>query len=169
MRPARLLAPAIRWKDETGFSHEREAIDRALSLGVGGFVLFGGEAGAVRELTADLRRRSSVPLFIAADLERGAGQQFRGATQLPPLSASTGSWRLSPTWISSRTTRSSERGRSARTRRASPRTSRPGSKAAATKARAAARNISRVTVGPPTIRTNAVRSCARHGRSSSSI
>ena len=87
MRPARLLAPAIRWKDETGFSHEREAIDRALSLGVGGFVLFGGEAGAVRELTADLRRRSSVPLFIAADLERGAGQQFRGATQLPPLAA----------------------------------------------------------------------------------
>lgn len=87
MRPARLLAPAIRWKDETGFAHEREAIDTAISLGVGGFVLFGGEAGAVRELTADLRQRSSVPLFIAADLERGAGQQFRGATQLPPLAA----------------------------------------------------------------------------------
>jgi beta-glucosidase-like glycosyl hydrolase len=87
MRPARLLAPAIRWKDGAGFSHEREAIDRAIALGVGGFVLFGGEAGAVRELTAELRQRSSVPLFIAADLERGAGQQFRGATQLPPLAA----------------------------------------------------------------------------------
>jgi beta-glucosidase-like glycosyl hydrolase len=86
-RVARLLAPALRWNDEAGFGHERESIETALSLGVGGFVLFGGESAAVRSLTAELRQRSSVPLLIAADLERGAGQQFRGATQLPPLAA----------------------------------------------------------------------------------
>jgi beta-glucosidase-like glycosyl hydrolase len=87
MRLARLLAPALRWRDDTGFEHEREAIDRALSLGAGGFVLFGGEAAVVKDLTAELRQQSMVPLLIASDLERGAGQQFRGATQLPPLAA----------------------------------------------------------------------------------
>ncbi len=85
--PGRLLFPALRWSAETGFGHEAEAIDRALELGVGGFCLFGGEVDAVRELTADLRSRSAHPLLISADLERGAGQQFAGAVQLPPLAA----------------------------------------------------------------------------------
>lgn len=84
---ARILFPALRWSDDTGFAHESAAIDRALDLGVGGFCLFGGEAGAVRELTAELRSRSAHPLLIAADLERGAGQQFDGAVALPPLAA----------------------------------------------------------------------------------
>lgn len=87
MRVARLLSPALRWNDDTGFDHERARIDEALALGVGGFVLFGGVAAAVRSLTAELRGRSDVPLLISADLERGAGQQFAGATQLPPLAA----------------------------------------------------------------------------------
>jgi beta-glucosidase-like glycosyl hydrolase len=34
-----------------------------------------------------LQAESDVPLLIGADLERGAGQQFRGATPLPPLAA----------------------------------------------------------------------------------
>jgi beta-glucosidase len=84
---ARLLLPALRWSAETGFEHCREEVDAALRLGVGGFILFGGEAGAVRDLTADLHRRASHPLLIASDLERGAGQQFRGATPLPPAAA----------------------------------------------------------------------------------
>jgi beta-glucosidase-like glycosyl hydrolase len=86
-RLGRLLFPALRWSPETGYAHETAAIDAALSLGVGGFCLFGGEADAVRELTAELRSRSAHPLLIASDLERGAGQQFDGATQLPPLAA----------------------------------------------------------------------------------
>jgi len=86
-RLARLLAPALRWSVDGGYALERASIETALSLGVGGFVLFGGESEAVRSLTAELRQRSTVPLLIAADLERGAGQQFRGATQLPPLAA----------------------------------------------------------------------------------
>jgi beta-glucosidase len=87
VRVARLLFPAIRWDAERGFEPARAGIEEALALGVGGFCLFGGEAAAVRELTGELRARSRAPLLIASDLERGAGQQFLGATQLPPLAA----------------------------------------------------------------------------------
>jgi beta-glucosidase-like glycosyl hydrolase len=86
-RAARLLFPALRWRTETGFAHEAAAIDHALSIGVGGFIIFGGNARAVLELTESLHQRSAYALLIAADLERGAGQQFSGATQLPPLAA----------------------------------------------------------------------------------
>ena len=84
---AQLLLPAIRWDRERGYAGERARIDTALAAGVGGFILFGGEAAEVAALTAELRARSSVALLIASDLERGAGQQFIGATGLPPLAA----------------------------------------------------------------------------------
>ncbi|HYH83157.1 MAG TPA: glycoside hydrolase family 3 N-terminal domain-containing protein [Longimicrobium sp.] len=84
---ARLMLPALRWSADNGFEGFRETIERGLALGVGGFILFGGEAEGVRALTAELRRRSPHPLLIASDLERGAGQQFRGATPLPPAAA----------------------------------------------------------------------------------
>ncbi len=82
---AELLVPALRWTPDSGF--DRDLIERALRLGVGGFVLFGGTEEDVRAVTRELRRRSRVPLLIGADLERGAGQQFAGATGLPPLAA----------------------------------------------------------------------------------
>ena len=87
MNVARLLLPAIRWSAEDGFEGYRETIERGLQLGVGGFIIFGGEAGAVRALTEELHRRAPHPLLIGSDLERGAGQQFRGATPLPPAAA----------------------------------------------------------------------------------
>jgi beta-glucosidase-like glycosyl hydrolase len=87
MSLGRLLFPAIRWQDDSGFAHERTAIERALVAGVGGFILFGGHADKVKELTTELHERAPHPLLIGADLERGAGQQFRGATPLPPLAA----------------------------------------------------------------------------------
>jgi len=83
----RLLLPALRWSAENGFEGFRETIERGLELGVGGFILFGGEAAAVKALTDELHRRAPYPLLIASDLERGAGQQFRGATPLPPAAA----------------------------------------------------------------------------------
>lgn len=83
----RLLFPAIRWSAQGGFQEAEAGIADALRIGVGGFSIFGGEAQAVAELTTELRRRSPHPLLIASDLERGAGQQFRGATPLPPLAA----------------------------------------------------------------------------------
>lgn len=84
---ARLLIPAIRWDQATGFGGQRSHIERALSLGCGGYIFFGGDASAVKELVAELRERSAFPLLVAADLERGAGQQFAGASGLPPLAA----------------------------------------------------------------------------------
>lgn len=85
MHVGRLLFPALRSRPGSGFAHCEPLIERALEIGAGGFILFGGTARGVAELTAELRRRSRVPLLIAADLERGAGQQFEGATPLPPL------------------------------------------------------------------------------------
>ena len=84
---AQLLIPAIRWDKENGYEGNRPHFELALELGCGGFIIFGGESAAVRDLTAELRERSRLPLLIASDLERGAGQQFAGATGLPPLAA----------------------------------------------------------------------------------
>ena len=91
MRPASPLAalvlPAIRWDAERGFAPARPAIEAALALGVGGFIVFGGERGAVRDLTRDLAAAAPHPLLLASDLERGAGQQVAGLTALPPALA----------------------------------------------------------------------------------
>ncbi len=84
---AELFLPAIRWDATLGYEGERAAIDTALSLGVGGFILFGGPSEHVAALTEDLHSKSRIPLLIGADLERGAGQQFAGQTALPPLAA----------------------------------------------------------------------------------
>ncbi|HET8634834.1 MAG TPA: glycoside hydrolase family 3 N-terminal domain-containing protein [Gemmatimonadales bacterium] len=81
---ARLLMPALRWQPESGFDHESPLIEQALALGVGGFIMFGGPAEDVQRLTSRLASRASRPLLLAADLERGAGQQFAGLQELPP-------------------------------------------------------------------------------------
>ncbi len=87
MTLAPLLVPALRWDSEHGFSHLRRAIDEALSAGVGGFLFYGGSHAAVGELAAELHARSSIPLLLATDAERGAGQQFDGCVALPPFGA----------------------------------------------------------------------------------
>ena len=83
---ARLVFPALRWR-RGSFAHERPRIRAALDAGVGGFILFGGTAAAVTELTQGLRAAAGRPLLIGADLERGAAQQVRGLTDLPPPAA----------------------------------------------------------------------------------
>jgi len=85
--PAKLFYPAIRWDAQHGFEAQHRAIDTALELGVGGFIVFGGPAEQVASLTERIHGASPHPLLIGADLERGAGQQFAGATALPPLAA----------------------------------------------------------------------------------
>lgn len=84
---AQLLIPVLRWSQGTGFAAERTRIDEALALGVGGFHLVGGDQDVVRALAKELQIKSRHPLLIAAELERGAGQQFNGATGLPPVAA----------------------------------------------------------------------------------
>ncbi|MFN8574802.1 MAG: anhydro-N-acetylmuramic acid kinase [Gemmatimonadaceae bacterium] len=84
---SQLLIPSIRWDPVDGFDREAERAERSLTLGVGGFILFGGTTDAVGALTRHLLASSNTPLLIMSDLERGAGQQFAGATGLPPLGA----------------------------------------------------------------------------------
>ncbi|HEU4525180.1 MAG TPA: glycoside hydrolase family 3 N-terminal domain-containing protein [Gemmatimonadales bacterium] len=84
LQPGRLILPALRAAPNGSFSHEAAAIADALELGVGGFIIFGGNVETVRRLTSDLSRRAERPLLLASDLERGAGQQIEGLTEFPP-------------------------------------------------------------------------------------
>lgn len=84
---ARLLIPALRADRNGDFGSSSGFIKRALAKGVGGFILFGGGAASVFTLINQLRASSPNPLLICSDLERGAGQQFSGATPLPPAAA----------------------------------------------------------------------------------
>lgn len=84
---ARLLFPAIRWDPDRGDWDDADRLHQYADLGVGGFILFGGPVGEVADLTAVLRSSSRHPILVGADLERGAGQQFDGATPLPPAGA----------------------------------------------------------------------------------
>ncbi|MFN8654673.1 MAG: glycoside hydrolase family 3 N-terminal domain-containing protein [Gemmatimonadales bacterium] len=90
MTLGRLAFPALRWKPQTGFSHEDRAIAHALELGVGGFIVFGvggARADEIAALTAGIRERAGRPILIGSDLERGAGQQARRLTEIPPPGA----------------------------------------------------------------------------------
>jgi beta-glucosidase len=82
-RVGRLFLEAIRldMEDPAG---ARDRAREALEDGVGGFIVFGGTVPDVARLTEDLREEAGRPLWFAADLERGAGQQFEGAATLPP-------------------------------------------------------------------------------------
>ncbi len=51
--------------------------------GIGGFILFGGKRDEVRDFINKLQSISKIPLLIASDIERGAGQQIDGATGFP--------------------------------------------------------------------------------------
>ena len=78
---------ALGWDRERGWAGTREAIDSALALGVGGFLLRGGPRYEVAQLVRALHGHSPHPLLIAADVERGAGERFHGAVSLPPAGA----------------------------------------------------------------------------------
>lgn len=81
------LIPALRWSDGEGYALDHPRVTRALESGVAGFIFFGGPASAAFAASTELTRRAGRPLLLGADLERGAGQQFPGATPLPPLAA----------------------------------------------------------------------------------
>jgi beta-glucosidase-like glycosyl hydrolase len=84
--PALLLIEALRLDREPVDEARRRALE-ALELGVGGFILFGGRAGEVALLLEEITAAAGRALWLAADLERGAGQQFAGLTSLPPPAA----------------------------------------------------------------------------------
>lgn len=77
-----ILVPGIRLDRDAAAESER-ALRRAREPWCAGFCLFGGEADEVRRLTARLRDAAGRPIFVASDMERGAGQQVRGLSVLP--------------------------------------------------------------------------------------
>jgi beta-glucosidase len=80
---ARLFLEALRFDLEPEDAVRRRA-ERALELGVGGFVIFGGDAERVATLVSEWRETVRHRLWVASDLERGPGQQFDGLPELPP-------------------------------------------------------------------------------------
>src|SRR5262245_4279942 len=79
-----LIVPAIRL-DRDAAAESTKAIERAKAPWVAGFCLFGGEAHAVAALLARVRDAAGRPIFVASDMERGAGQQVEGLRTLPDL------------------------------------------------------------------------------------
>lgn len=52
-------------------------------LGVGGFIVYNGDAFTTAALTNRLQRRARIPMLFASDFEGGVGMQLRGGTRLP--------------------------------------------------------------------------------------
>ncbi len=63
-------------------SYQEEVLALA-EKGIGGFIVFGGEKDEVKNFIAHLQSMSTIPLFIASDIERGVGQQIHGSTLFP--------------------------------------------------------------------------------------
>lgn len=87
MNPAALVIPVVRWHPADGYRSSEDAAAAALDAGAGGAIIFGGTAEAAAALTARLQDRAGRRLLLAADLERGAGQQFEGLSEFPPPGA----------------------------------------------------------------------------------
>lgn len=84
--PARVVIEALRL-DRWPHDEVEARAERGLELGVGGFILFGGDVDRVGRLVERVRQDAGRDLWIGADLERGAGQQIRSLTELPPPAA----------------------------------------------------------------------------------
>lgn len=54
-----------------------------VELGIGGYIIFGGNVDSTAQLTSELAGEASQPLLVASDLERGLGQQLDGGTVFP--------------------------------------------------------------------------------------
>ncbi len=61
----------------------RDRIFKLVKKGIGGFIVFGGQKDEVKSFVHSIQAMSEKTLFIASDIERGAGQQLEGATGFP--------------------------------------------------------------------------------------
>ena len=71
---------------EGGRLGEKDYFNDILKLvkaGVGGFILFGGDFWEVRQTLPRLQAKADIPLLFMSDMEKGAGQQLKGATVFP--------------------------------------------------------------------------------------
>jgi beta-glucosidase-like glycosyl hydrolase len=75
-----LVAPALRLDKGEGLA---EALRCLREFDPRVFLIFGGDQEDVQWLHGILEEQAGHPILFAADLERGAGQQFQGLTPLP--------------------------------------------------------------------------------------
>ncbi|MCL5238173.1 MAG: hypothetical protein M1353_10070 [Nitrospirae bacterium] len=61
----------------------RKRIIGLVKKGIGGFIIFGGMRSAIKGFITEIQSIAEIPLFIASDIERGVGQQIKGATPFP--------------------------------------------------------------------------------------
>ncbi len=61
----------------------QQEIVSLVEKGIGGFILFGGDFEKIPKFLRKIQSLSDTPLFIASDIERGVGQQIKGATDFP--------------------------------------------------------------------------------------
>jgi beta-glucosidase-like glycosyl hydrolase len=54
-----------------------------IDLGIGGYIIFGGNLDSTAQMTHELDSEAHQPLLVASDLERGLGQQLDGGTVFP--------------------------------------------------------------------------------------
>ncbi len=69
-------------KDSEYFKNLKTLIEREK---IGGLIIFGGVVYETAILTNTFQELADIPLLIASDFERGAGNQIDGATLFPPL------------------------------------------------------------------------------------
>jgi beta-glucosidase len=61
-----------------------QVLSRLIKDGIGGVIFVGGSAPELYLRTKQLKSKAEIPLLIAADVEEGVGQRFKGATYFPP-------------------------------------------------------------------------------------
>ena len=58
-------------------------VEALIQEGIGGFILFGGTVEHTPRHLQEIQSLAKIPLLIAADIERGLGQQLAGGTRFP--------------------------------------------------------------------------------------
>jgi len=91
------IGQMVAWRYSGHFvNRDSDYLERLESLivkrKIGGLILFGGEVYETAYLTNTVQKLAEIPLLIASDFERGAGNQISGATLFPPLMAVGATW-----------------------------------------------------------------------------
>lgn len=81
---AQLICVEIRGDAAASDPKVKQWTSLAKDHGIGGFVIYGGNAESAAALINKLQAVATIPILISTDFEGGAGQQFKGATEFPP-------------------------------------------------------------------------------------
>lgn len=81
---AQLICAEIRGDASSDDPRVNAWLNLVKNHGVGGFVIYGGQARNAAILLNKLQQASAIPILISSDFEGGAGQQFEGASEFPP-------------------------------------------------------------------------------------